>query len=218
MDMAPTPRLDLAPPGGDVPLRLAFVGKKWERKGGDIALDALRWLRGRGIDARLTILGSRPPGYVDPEGADGPGTEGELEPGVAVIPFLNKNRPADAARFDAVLAAAHLLILPTRADCTPMVVAEANAFGAPALATDVGGLGTLISPGENGWLLPEAARGPEWGARILETMADPAAYGALRARSLAVYRDRLTWDAWSEGVLAIVAGLNARAGSSPSSR
>jgi glycosyltransferase involved in cell wall biosynthesis len=216
MEAPPAPRLDLAAPGGagsdggaggspsgeGAPLNLVFVGKKWVRKGGDIALETLRWLRGQGVDARLTVLGARPPGYVDPEGAEGP-----LEPGVTVIPFLDKNRPEDAARFDAVLGAAHALILPTRADCTPMVVAEANAFGAPALATDVGGLGTLIAPGENGWLLPEAAGGAEWGRRVLEMVADPAGYRALRASSLAAYRDRLTWEAWSAGVLDVVAGL-----------
>ncbi|WP_259946253.1 glycosyltransferase family 4 protein [Jannaschia sp. W003] len=188
---------------------MVFLGKKWARKGGDIALETLRWLRAQGVDAHLTVLGSRPPDYRDPEGGDA-AVEGRLEDGITVIPFLDKNRPEHAARFDAVLGAAHALILPTRADCTPMVVAEANAFGAPALATDVGGLGTLIEGGRNGWLMAPGDRGPEWGRRILEMTADPEAYAALRRGAVAHYRERLTWDAWSEGVLRIVADLPRR--------
>jgi glycosyltransferase involved in cell wall biosynthesis len=206
LDAPPRPRLDLAAPGDGMPLRLVFLGKKWARKGGDIALDTLRWLRTQGVDARLTVLGSRPPGYRDPEGGDA-STEGLLEEGVSVIPFLDKNRPSDAARFEAVMGAAHALILPTRADCTPMVVAEANAFGAPALATDVGGLGTLIAPGRNGWLMAPEDRGAEWGRRVLDMVADPHAYAALRRAALGHYRDHLTWEAWSAGVLRVASDL-----------
>jgi glycosyltransferase involved in cell wall biosynthesis len=199
LEAAPEPRLDVAAPARGEPLRLVFIGKDWARKGGEIALGALRWLRAQGADARLTVLGSRPPGGAAEAG----------EPGLEVIPFLDKNRPRDAARFAGILGAAHLLVLPTRADCTPMVVAEANSFGVPALATDLGGLGTLVAAGETGRLIPPAAGGAEWGRQVLEATADPAAYAALRRAAHARYRRRLTWEAWSDGVLEVAAGLPA---------
>lgn len=57
------------------------------------------------------------------------------------LEFLDKNRPKDAARLSALYAEAHLLLLPSRADCTLTVIAEAMAHGTPVLATDVGGIG-----------------------------------------------------------------------------
>jgi GT2 family glycosyltransferase/glycosyltransferase involved in cell wall biosynthesis len=47
----------------DGPLRLLFVGRLSPRKGPDVAIAVLRELLSRGIDARLTLLGSVFPGY-----------------------------------------------------------------------------------------------------------------------------------------------------------
>ena len=47
----------------DGPIRLLFVGRLSPRKGPDVAIDILRELRTRGVDVRLTVLGSVFPGY-----------------------------------------------------------------------------------------------------------------------------------------------------------
>lgn len=47
----------------DGPMRLLFVGRLSPRKGPDIAVEALRILRERGIDARLDLVGSAFDGY-----------------------------------------------------------------------------------------------------------------------------------------------------------
>jgi glycosyltransferase involved in cell wall biosynthesis len=47
----------------DGPVRLLFVGRLSPRKGPDVAIAALRELRARGVDARLTLVGSVFPGY-----------------------------------------------------------------------------------------------------------------------------------------------------------
>ncbi|MEM7645022.1 MAG: hypothetical protein AAF366_21285, partial [Pseudomonadota bacterium] len=46
---------------GDGPPRLLFCAVEWARKGGDILLEAMRLLVGRGVAPELTILGVRPP-------------------------------------------------------------------------------------------------------------------------------------------------------------
>ena len=51
-------------------------------------------------------------------------------------------------------AESHFLVLPTQADCTPLVIAEANAFGVPCLVSVLGGLPTLVQDGQNGRLYP----------------------------------------------------------------
>ena len=47
------------------PLRLLYVGRLSERKGVDVAVDAVAALRDRGFDAVLTIVGAVFPGYED---------------------------------------------------------------------------------------------------------------------------------------------------------
>jgi GT2 family glycosyltransferase/glycosyltransferase involved in cell wall biosynthesis len=47
----------------DGPVHLVFVGRLSPRKGPDVAVAALRELRARGTDARLTLVGSVYPGY-----------------------------------------------------------------------------------------------------------------------------------------------------------
>lgn len=169
------------------PLNLLFVGKNWDRKGGAVALEALRALRADGIEARLSIVGCDPAAAKGVDGAE-------------VHPFLDKNDPADYARLTGLFHDAHFFLLPTRADCTPMVVAEANAYGAPVLITDTGGIGSLMAPGANGEMLPPGADGAAYAARIRALSG--AGYAALSASSFAHYRTRLNWSAWARDVVA----------------
>lgn len=181
-------------PGGDVPVELLFIGREWERKGGPLLLEALKVLRDGGLDARLTIVGCNP-------------AEAIGAPGVTIHPYLNKNRPHDAAILDGLLDQAHLFLLPTRADCTPMVIAEASAHSLPVIATNVGGIPSILSEGENGIMLPHVAQGEEWAAAIRQLIADPVRYRALRESSFAFYRNRLNWTAWVRDMLAELKAL-----------
>jgi glycosyltransferase involved in cell wall biosynthesis len=59
------------------------------------------------------------------------------------------------------LAAAHVLVLPTRVngiarEAAGLVLLEAQACGVPVIAYDSGGTGEMVRDGETGWLVPEA--------------------------------------------------------------
>lgn len=187
---------DASPSLGD-PLQLLFIGGDWERKGGPLALEILMVLLAKGIPARLTIVGS------DPVAAVG-------IPQVTVHPFLNKNSPAGSAQFDALLDAAHLLLLPTRADCTPMVVAEANAHSVPALVTNVGGISSILSNDRNGLLMSPSASADDWVAAIQNMIADQECYKRRREASFAFFRERLNWKVWAHDLVKFLASLEAQ--------
>jgi len=183
---------------GDRPrdeLRLLFVGKQWLRKGGDIALETLQILQEKGYKAQLTIIGSDP-------------AEARNLPGVTVIPFLDKNKPEESAQYVEQLKRSHFLILPTRSDCTPMVIAEANAYGVPVITTDVGGIGTLVHPGINGYMVSLEAPAEDYATCIATAFDDPVTYQTLTQGSRTEYLQRLNWKAWAQSVYQVCLELH----------
>lgn len=173
------------------PLRLLWVGTDWQRKGGQIALDTLAALRATGQGAVLSLVGDVPGSIA-------------LPPGAERIGHLDKNRPRDVARLAWLFARAHLFILPTRADCTPMVVAEANAHATPVLITGTGGIGSLIEEGTNGRMMPMEAGPQDWANAVLALTADPTRHEALCRASFDHAHTRLTWEAWARDLTALL--------------
>lgn len=168
-------------------LNLLFVGIDWVRKGGDIAVAALDLLRAGGRDATLTVVGRCPEWH-------------RQHPAITAVGFLDKNRPRDRAYLSELYSAAHLLLLPSRGDCTPMVVAEAMAHATPVLATDTGGIGSLVGGSGAGRLLPLHASPERWAAAISGMTSDPEAYRFLSEASFDRARNRLCWDNWAAGI------------------
>lgn len=169
------------------PLRLLFIGKDWARKGGDVVVATLQELQRRGVAAELHLVGTSP----DEDGA----VENVINHG-----HLNKNKRRDWSLIQKLLNEAHFLVLPTKADCTPMVVAEANSHGVPVLITDVGGVSSLMRPGCNGEMLPPEANASNYAARLMALSADPVKYEALSRSSFEHFMEHLTWTAWSKAL------------------
>ncbi len=169
------------------PVQILFLAKEWERKGGPIAFDTLLALLEMGIDTRLTVCGVVPPSSF-------------LHPNMKVIAYLDKNVARDRARFEQTLQQAHLLLLPTRAECYGMVFCEANAYGLPVFAPSVGGIGTIVKAGRNGYLLPPDADGRAYARAIAQNALDPARYAILNQGARQRYEQVLNWDVWGRQV------------------
>ncbi|HEY9601775.1 MAG TPA: glycosyltransferase family 4 protein [Allocoleopsis sp.] len=165
--------------------RLLFVGKDWERKGGTFAFQTLLSLCERGIDAELVVVGCVPPAEIKHEK-------------LKVIPYLNKNIPDERKQLDELFLKSHFFILPTRADCSPIVFCEANAFGLPVITTDVCGISSLITNGKNGYMLPLSASGDDYANAIAEIFSDPIRYENLVRSSREEYETQLNWDNWAQ--------------------
>lgn len=175
-------------------LELLFIGQDWQRKGGAIALDTLDALSRAGVRAHLTTIGASDPAA-------------QAHPDVTVLGYLNKNTPRDMDRFNAALTQAHILLLPTRADCTPMVIAEANAYGCPVVVTETGGIATLMRDGVNGCMLPMTAGGADYASALRRLTDSPAAYAALSQSSFDHCHAHLTWQAWAKGMARVIDGV-----------
>lgn len=164
--------------------RLLFIGVDWERKGGDIALEALTKLQEHGLPAELVICGCTPPKMSS-------------DAGVTVIPYLDKNDEAQRKKLNHLLLTSDFLLLPTRSECYGIAFCEASAYGLPVLATDTGGVSGAVKHGENGFMLPIGARGCDFAELIYELYRDDERYYSLRRTSRRAFDERLNWDAWA---------------------
>ncbi|MEO8971539.1 MAG: glycosyltransferase family 4 protein [Ktedonobacteraceae bacterium] len=167
--------------------RLLFIGFDWQRKGGDIAFETLLKLEEMGIPTELIVCGCVPPAS-------------RRHPHMKIIPFLDKNDPAQNREFEQLYLTSHFLLLPTRNECFGIVFCEANAFGLPVITTATGGTPEAVKDGENGCLLPFDARGDAYAKIIAEMFHDEQRYNAMVQSSRAAFDTRLNWDAWGISV------------------
>ena len=152
-------------------------------------LDLVRVLhavRRRGVDATLVLVG---------DGADRGAVE-QLARELGVYPQLHlEGYQAEIAPYYAAFDA---LLLTSENEGTPVVAIEALAAGRPVVATDVGGVATVVDDGETGYLAARAdvdalAERVERLARDPELSREMGALGATRMRERFA-RERMVQD------------------------
>lgn len=169
--------------------RLLFLGVNWERKGGPVAYQTFLHLIENGIDAELIVVGCKPPV-----------THSKMR----FIPFLNKNNPEDYQKFISIFNQAHFLLMPTRAECAGIIYAEASAFYVPSLATNTGGVASVIENGINGFMLDFDASPEEFSAIIKEYFMDKDRYRTFAFQAHEKYKNELNWAHWANRVREII--------------
>jgi glycosyltransferase involved in cell wall biosynthesis len=137
LSVSPDPefRHRLAPSGEPL---LLFAGRLEDHvKGRDIVRRAFRRAVSQRRDLRLALMGNTGDGYF-------------RSLGVSAIDLGWVRDPAAAAN---ILAAADLLLMPSRYEPFGMMCIEAMAMGTPAIASPVGGLKEIVNHGVDGVLL-----------------------------------------------------------------
>jgi glycosyltransferase involved in cell wall biosynthesis len=123
---------------------LICVGRLCEQKGQLLLLDAVRRLRDRGTEFRLTFAG-----------------DGELRPVIETL--IGQYRLNDIVHITGWLSgeeireqllASRALVLPSFAEGLPVVIMEAMALRRPVISTFVAGIPELVDNGTQGWLVP----------------------------------------------------------------
>lgn len=125
--------LDVPP---DAPVALA-AGRFTPQKGYDLLIEAARRLP----DPALVLIAGDGPGLEDARAA-------VARTGAPVRLLGRRDDLPD------LLAAADLLVIPSRFEGLPLVVLEAMAAGRAVLGTDVAGTRDAVAHGETGWLVP----------------------------------------------------------------
>ena len=119
--------------------KILFVGKEFERKGGEVVLEAFRILKKEKMpDAELYIAGPEnwPLPVEIPEG----------------VKFLGLMRPEKLAEYYNLC---DIFVMPSRSEPFGIVFAEALIFGLPCIARNAFSMKEIITEGKNGYLIDE---------------------------------------------------------------
>ncbi|MCC2666443.1 MAG: mshA 1 [Gammaproteobacteria bacterium] len=176
-------------------LKLLFIGKHWERKGGDIVFNVTQALHKAGQAVELNFIGCYPPenreipGYIKCHG------------------FISKRTPEGIEKITRLLHESHFLFVPSRAECFGIVFAEANAFGLPCLSSYVGGISSVIKDNMNGMTFGLDAPVDHYCEYLTNLMSHYATYEQLALSAFNEYSTRLNWKSATNSVIELIKPL-----------
>ena len=162
--------------------KLLFIGYDWVRKGGDIAVKLTKALNSAGLNTELTVVGCSP------------AIEESAAPFVKTLGVVSKSTEAGRSLINRLISESHFLVLPSKAECYGIVFCEANSFGVPCLATNVGGIPTIIRDGQNGKTFDRDADVEDYCQYVLQLFTTYSEYEKLSLSSFHEYQSRLNWS------------------------
>ncbi len=151
----------------DHPLRLVYIGRIAREKGLYESLQGLRLALELGVDARLVIAG---------QGAE----EARLRryaQALGIASRITFAGPVQGRDKVTLLAGSDVMIMPSYSEGLPYALLEAMAAGVPVIATPVGAIPDVVTPGTHGCLVP-----PRDGKAMAEALAE-----------MSRDRERLSW-------------------------
>lgn len=176
-------------------IKLLFLAKSWERKGGDVVLAVAKALHEAGYPVELTIVGYQPPGITTPP------------PYMRCLGYISKHTPEGKARLQQILAESHFLFVPSRAEAYGIVFCEANAYAVPCLTTYVGGISTIVKDNINGMTFGLDASVQTYCDYIINITSQPARYREMALASYHEFVTRLNWQTSAATVKKMIAAL-----------
>ena len=123
---------------------ILFVGRQFQRKGGDVLLEAFRRVRQQLPDAELLVAGPAPASFAP----------ADLAPGITLLGNLDKNDPAGWSALAHAYGSADVFCLPTRFEPFGIAFIEAMYFGLPCIGTNAWAVPEMIVDGETGFTVP----------------------------------------------------------------
>jgi glycosyltransferase involved in cell wall biosynthesis len=166
---------------------ILFVGREFERKGGDVLLAAFRTVREQMPDAVLHIVGSSSPGRA---------------PGV-----VTHGRISDRGHMARLYAGARVFCLPSHYEPFGLVLTEAMAHGVPCVGTSVQSIPEILGHGQAGLLVPPGAPEPLADA-LLRLLGDDALARRVGLAGRRWIEENFTWDRVAERMAPVLSSAD----------
>ncbi len=97
-----------------------------------------------------------------------------------------------------------VLLLPTIAECYGMVFCEAAAYGMPVVATNTGGISSIVVEGETGLLIDDPTDSQAFANSIHEIINNFDNYNLYSNNAFERYHSHLNWDAWAKKIIELM--------------
>lgn len=181
-------------------LRLVITAADPVRKQLDLVVDTVELLQASGIKAELDAIGRPTP-------------KAEASPHVRCAGFLKLSEPSDRRRNLDLLAASHLMVLPSLGEAFGIAPCEAACVGRPSMVSDAGGLPEAVLHDQTGVVLPVTATAADYARELTALIDDPERYLRLSAAATTRAHEVLCWSHWAERMESIFTDvLTQRAG------
>jgi glycosyltransferase involved in cell wall biosynthesis len=174
---------------------LLFMGVDWIRKRGDFAVEVARIMNKLGLKTTLHIAGIR----------DLP--QDSLPDFVVNHGFISKSTRAGMEKINKLMSDCHFLLLPTKAECFGLVFCEAGSFGLPSIATNVGGIPSVIEDEINGKTFSLSMPELDYANYILFTFTNKLRYNELAYSSFDQYEKKLNWNVAGKAIMNLLKTL-----------
>ncbi|MAL65590.1 MAG: D-inositol-3-phosphate glycosyltransferase [Acidimicrobiaceae bacterium] len=186
---------------GDEPV-LLFVGRIQPLKGVDVAVEALSRLRDP--RARMLIVGGSSGTEGDNHAAEVRDliTDRGLDHRITMVP------PQPHHVLSTYYRAADVTIVPSRSESFGLVALESAACGTPVVASDVGGLRTLVDHGRTGLRVP--GRDPDDFAEAVERIIGDPTFAERLSERAAEAATAYTWTSMAARLRRVYADLSER--------
>lgn len=178
-------------------LNLLFIGVDWKRKGGDLAVKIVKKLNESGIPTNLHVVGvNKIPAKTIPNY-------------VMVHGFISKSTREGEIKILNLMKRCHFLLLPTRAEAYGLVFCEANSMGLPSIATNVGGIPTIIKDNVNGKMFNCSDSEQNYVEYITSVFRNqnPLSYEDFALSSYIEYEKRLNWTTAGKNIKSLLEEL-----------
>jgi len=164
--------------------RILFVGRDFERKGGDCLVHAFEHVRSQVPDATLHIVGA--PERISADGV------------------INHGKVSGRRQLSELYAAARVFCLPSRYEPYGLALIEAMAHGVPCVGSTVQSIPAILGEGESGVLVRPGDVDQLADALLMFLTDDRMAASVGSAGRQRVQRE-LTWDHVAERISSVLA-------------
>jgi glycogen synthase len=159
---------------------ILFYGSEWERKGGDVMVDAFQKVRTAIPSASLVIVGDSPRISA---------------PGVSTLGVVSH------AKLRELFLAADVVAAPARCEPFTTFVIEAMSFGTPCLVTRASGISEQV---HGGGVVLERLASDLLAGELVSLLEDPDRLAAMSRSARGVVADTLNWESVSARIAAAI--------------
>jgi len=114
--------------------------------------------------------------------------------------FISKKNQDGILKLESLYDLCHFMLVPSKAEAYGLVYCEANANGIPSIASNVGGITTIIKEELNGKTFSLDTKAVDWATYIYNLFLDVEKYKALCTSSFDQFQKRLNWNAASSTI------------------